>query len=516
MKTLSATDTLVAAPEDGANAVVYSIQCNADIIRKTAGGVFDPSVLTWSVVKSDGEKMTRLDTLSACVAEGLTLKYMRDMDSAVQTIQSTMSNTILSSMTSISLYVYKADVAVAEKTVKVVSDGIGVKGDTGPIPYPCGSYDDKRSYTRDSFKSPVVELDGVYYSMEKAGTIKGINPKTDVANNGGNWGYFDIFKYLMSEIAFIKFGKLASAIFYEQYMFSQYGIAADGTSVETADGYKNFNASDPMNASNAFRPNILLDFLRGKAWMNDVSVKGDVNATSGEFNNVEFQSGKVAGFNVEGNSIVNSGFDNDASVIFRNDTYKTFAGIGGNVLPASTGLRAVARFENHDTTDQWGFAANYAMLLSAQGGHDNVALGINGGCIYGMAMKNTIIGTSVTSKTLERSDYNVLAINTSECTLTLPTMQLYDDGHVIRIKRLGSGGLKIKLGYCYTWNGTSYRYTRPILVYDRNSTLIGTDTLPFESICDCFELVWCRDLSYTIDGTTYYGAWIQYKLPRDW
>ena len=225
---------------------------------------------------------------------------------------------------------------------------------------------------------------------------------------------------------------------------------------------------------------------------------------------------RIAGFTVSGNGLVNSGFDNDAYVIFRNDTYKTFAGIGGNVLPASTGLRAVARFENHDTTDQWGFGANYAMLVSAQGGRDNVAIGFNGGSIYGMAMKNTIIGTDITSKTLERSDYNVIAINTSDCTLTLPTMQLYDDGHVIRIKRLGSGGLSIKMGYCYTWNGTSYRYTRPVLIYNQNSKLTGTNTLSFSSICDAFELVWCRDINYTVDGTQYYGAWVQYKLPRDW
>lgn len=225
---------------------------------------------------------------------------------------------------------------------------------------------------------------------------------------------------------------------------------------------------------------------------------------------------RIAGFTVSGNGLINSGFNNDAYVIFRNDTYNTFAGIGGNILPASTGLRAVARFENHDTTDQWGFAANYTMLVSAQGGRDNVAIGINGGSIYGFAMKNTIVGTSVTSKTLERSDYNVLAINTSECTLTLPTMQLYDDGHVIRIKRLGTGGLKIKLGYCYTWNGTSYRYTRPVLVYNQNSKLTGSNTLSVESVCDSFELVWCRDINYTIDDVAYYGAWIQYKLPRNW
>lgn len=225
---------------------------------------------------------------------------------------------------------------------------------------------------------------------------------------------------------------------------------------------------------------------------------------------------RIAGFTVSGNGLVNSGFNNDAYVIFRNDTYNTFAGIGGNVLPSSTGLRAVARFENHDTTDQWGFAVNYTMLVSAQGGRDNVAIGINGGSIYGFAMKNTIIGTSVTSKTLERSDYNVLAINTSECTLTLPTMQLYDDGHVIRIKRLGSGALKIKMGYCYTWNGTTSRYTRPVMIYNENSKLTGSNALTVESVCDSFELVWCRDINYTIDNVAYYGAWVQYKLPREW
>ena len=222
----------------------------------------------------------------------------------------------------------------------------------------------------------------------------------------------------------------------------------------------------------------------------------------------------IAGFTVSGNGLINSGFNNDAYVIFRNDTYNTFAGIGGNILPASSGLRAVARFENHDTTDQWGFSANYTMLVSAQGGRDNVAIGINGGSIYGMAMKNTII--SGTSYSLKRNDYNVIAINTNECTLTLPTMELYDDGHVIRIKRLGSGALKIKLGYCYTWNGTSYRYEKPVLIYNQNSKLTGTDTIDFPSVCDAFELVWCRDINYTVGTTEFHGAWIQYKLPRDW
>lgn len=163
-------------------------------------------------------------------------------------------------------------------------DGVpGKDGADGPIPYPCASYDNSRSYTRNAFMTPVVELGGIYYVQLKVGTIKGISPQTDVSNNGGNWGKFDMFKYIMSEVAFINFGKLASAVFYGKYMFSQYGINASGGAVETADGYKDFNYSDPMKESNAFRPNILLDFLSGKAVFNNVVARGEIYATKGVF-----------------------------------------------------------------------------------------------------------------------------------------------------------------------------------------------------------------------------------------
>lgn len=243
---------------------------------------------------------------------------------------------------------------------------------------------------------------------------------------------------------------------------------------------------------------------------------GHVTCKTGTFDNVNVQTGKIAGFTISGNGLSNTPFTNDAYVIFRNDARKAFAGIGGNVLPASSGARAVARFENHDETDVWGLGVNYGMLLSARGVRDNRALQLDGGTVSGMAMKNTIIDNGVTAKTLGRFDYNVVTLNTSECVITLPTMQLYDDGHVIRIKRLGSGAVKLKMGYCYTWNGTSYRYTIPVLVYNSDSKLTDTNTLAIGSVCDAMELVWCRDINYTISGVAYYGAWVQYKLPRDW
>ena len=84
-------------------------------------------------------------------------------------------------------------------------------------------------------------------------------------------------------------------------------------------------------------------------------------------------SSKIAGFSVSGNGLTNTPFNNDAYVIFRNDAHKCFAGIGGNVLPTSSGLRAVARFENEDTSDWWGLNRNIATLFSAKNGRYNHA-----------------------------------------------------------------------------------------------------------------------------------------------
>lgn len=242
---------------------------------------------------------------------------------------------------------------------------------------------------------------------------------------------------------------------------------------------------------------------------------GNVTCKSGIFENITVKSGNIAGFKISGNGLINEGFNNDAYVVFRNDAMKAFAGIGGNVLPASSGARAVARFENHDENNSWGLSKNYAMIASARGSRDNVAICMDGGVIQGFAMRNTYIETTKTSYTLSRNDYNVICLNTNECTVTLPTMNLYDDGHVIRIRRMG-GTVKIALGYCYTYNGSGSRYQKPALIYDKDETMTGTDKLTISSACDSFELVWCRDLIRTVGNTTYYGAWLQYKLPRDW
>lgn len=270
MKTLSATDTLVPAPEDGQDAVRYWLVPTVTQVVRDSSGTAVPSTVGCTKMKQVGGE-------SAAVTTELTLKYQLSTGS-VTAYSGAVS---VGSASWLKFLLYDGSTLVDSVTVAVVSDGAA--GASGPLPYPCGAYDSTVSYTRTAYMAPVVGSGSLFYLQLKVGTIKGIDPASDVAANGGNWAVFDMFKYLMSEVAFINFGKLASAIFYGRYMFSQYGVDASDNAVETEGGYKDFNGSDPMADTNVFRPNILLDFLSGKAWFNDIVARGEIYATKGVF-----------------------------------------------------------------------------------------------------------------------------------------------------------------------------------------------------------------------------------------
>lgn len=238
---------------------------------------------------------------------------------------------------------------------------------------------------------------------------------------------------------------------------------------------------------------------------------GNVTCKTGTFNNIDVQSGKVGGLTIAGNGLTNDAFDDDSYLVFRNDAQGSFVGVGGNVLPASTATRAVARFENGTPVNTNG--TNYAIMAHARGARTNIALALDGGAVQGFAMRNKIVGATATAGAISREDYNVVTLNSSQCVLTLPQMQLYDDGHVIRIKRLGNGALGVRMRACYTYNGTSARQSLPILITATGGYVAGANTHTLGSaVGDAVELVWCRDIVVTYNGATYYGAWIEYKL----
>ena len=249
----------------------------------------------------------------------------------------------------------------------------------------------------------------------------------------------------------------------------------------------------------------------GKALL--VAKDGVVTCATGTFNNIIVQSGKVGGFNIDGMVLTNAGLNNDAAVLCKHSTYGVTAAIGANVTPG-TGYRAVALFENHDTSNGVTTSLpNYAIRASARNTINNIALALDGGAVQGFAMRNAIVGATATGGAIRREDYNVVALNSSQCQLTLPQMQLYDDGHVIRIKRLGNGALGLRMVACYTYNGSASRLSTPVLRTATGGYIVGTSThVVGSAVGDSIELVWCRDIVSTVNGTTYYGAWVEYKL----
>ena len=152
----------------------------------------------------------------------------------------------------------------------------------------------------------------------------------------------------------------------------------------------------------------------GKFKTTDADITGKITATSGQ----------IAGLKIEGEGLTNQGFDNDAYIILRNDSHKVFAGIGGNVLPASTGTRAVARFTNEESSKYFG-DVNYSVVCGAKGAVTNVALDMTlGGYVSGLRIKNTYMSsggsTYATAKTIDKNVHSVLHFNSIKVRLELP------------------------------------------------------------------------------------------------
>lgn len=188
----------------------------------------------------------------------------------------------------------------------------------------------------------VVLYEGNYYSCVKSHTKTASNyPGSTTANNNGYWQLGDKIELVATKILLATYA-----------LVENLGVAAIDMKDEA--GNILFQAKD-----------------------------GNVTCKTGTFDginvrNAVIESGQIAGFKISANGLSNNPFTNDAYVIFRNDAHKCFAGIGGNVLPTSSGLRAVARFENEDETDQWGIGKNVAALFSAKNAAYNFAFAGSG------------------------------------------------------------------------------------------------------------------------------------------
>ena len=191
-------------------------------------------------------------------------------------------------------------------------------------------------------------------------------------------------------------------------------------------------------------------------------------------------SSKIAGFSVSGNGLTNTPFNNDAYVIFRNDAQKCFAGIGGNVLPTSSGLRAVARFENEDTSDWWGLNRNIATLFSAKNGRYNHAfLGSGNGNLDGWIGGYKYSKYNLTSANTIYSGYSnikdnnrwVIYSSVDNSGITLPKLSEVRDALSI--------GSSTK--FCVEFTIIADLDSKTFYIYGRNSKKSSDNTYPWNT-----------------------------------
>ena len=339
-------------------------------------------------------------------------------------------------------------------------------------------------------------------------------------------------------------------------LFSDY-YDATGTKKHSA----SFRLSSSTDGSSLLFDADQINFI-GKTVINNkfvVDDKGNVTMDGLTANNatikgkIEASKGQIAGFRIVGEGLTNSDFDNDAYIIFQNSSRKSFAGIGGNVLPPSTGGRAVARFENHDDRDKTNHGLNVAMIVSAKGalaGDDqqgNCAIRVLGGYIAGFGLKTKVIGYNtlrenagnelrkldvklntdvgcVLASTQFYYDYmdkGELKTDTKyrDVTITMPDVSDAEEGKMIWIKRssgdrgelsLVSGTYRYDSYENYTWakkNAPTY------FMIDRAETVTEVS---FAAGGDAMCFVFFPTMQLERDGKTYRGCWVQWKAPRDW
>lgn len=151
-----------------------------------------------------------------------------------------------------------------------------------PIAYPMGIYSTSTPYINDGEKAPYVydTSDGNYYFLKSVMTWIGtqqnnVSPATDTS---GAWTKLEGYEAIYTDLLIAPNSLVGGAVFNNNLMFSQRGKnASDGDSSE----YHLINTSDPMNTSNSFRPNFLLDFENGEAYFGagGIHLAADVDNT---------------------------------------------------------------------------------------------------------------------------------------------------------------------------------------------------------------------------------------------
>lgn len=304
------------------------------------------------------------------------------------------------------------------------------QGKRGMLPYPAGEYDLHTSYVCTDMLAPYVLYNGIYYVMNQVTTWIGqgmpsnINtPQKDYAVNGtkATWIPFEDYKAIYVELLMANFAKLASAVFYGDYMFSQQGVDASGN---PTNDYRGFDKGE-------FIPNLLLNFLTGKIISNDAEIRGTVNATDGSFTGeVNAETGKIGGFEIGSGRIgIDDGSSGSVNGMF---LYNDRIGFNGEKQQAMIGAFSILGSKmlgSFTNTISQVLMDNVGLVFNIKNGNHNYAfLGDGDGMLNGV-LEGYRLNHVYTSRDNEairidfsRGKYVEAAINNNNCVLILPRL----------------------------------------------------------------------------------------------
>lgn len=158
----------------------------------------------------------------------------------------------------------------------------GDQGELGPMAFFSGEWDRTKTYIRMNSIVPIVRYKNAYWYQRKNGTSTGDEP----SSTSTVWRMGQAFDIVMANIVMATFGKIASAIFSGDFMFSQRGrkYDTDTKQYEYSDNYTDFDTATYENSDERdWRPLISLDFKKGimraiHAIFDDVSISGIIKA----------------------------------------------------------------------------------------------------------------------------------------------------------------------------------------------------------------------------------------------
>jgi hypothetical protein len=175
----------------------------------------------------------------------------------------------------------------------------GMAGRDGALPYACGTWDVNVSYKAATDITPFVLHKGEYYvrtSQPYELTIYNEEihnePDVDVAQQLGCWRHMDKYEAIYTKMLFADFARLAKAVFFGDYMFSENGVTKNGSKGiydayvdDTFGNIPMFNTERKLSGS--FTPNLFMDFVTGEM---------KANCFSEPFAQIGFDSNEVGSY----------------------------------------------------------------------------------------------------------------------------------------------------------------------------------------------------------------------------